>query len=145
MKKFPGTLSTLSPLSPKMLPSSGGLKYHMQSLLLGSSQAPVTLDNRMPIPEGIQKKRAACLPSMTGRCWSSCGSVDWRVARCRQLAACLGATAGAGYLQEIIEYKAIDRSMRPIAPWLAEELHSTEPVHIGTALGCTLPSQSLTI
>ena len=111
------------------------------------SRTHALLDSRMPIPvgmpEGIQIKRVA--PSMTGRCWSSCGSVDWRVARCRQLAACLGATAGAGYLQEIIEYKAIDRSMRPIAPWLAEELHSTEPVHIGTALGCTLPSQSLTI
>ena len=58
-------------------------------------------------------------------------------------ATCLGATAGAGYLLEILEHKAIDLSIRPIAPWLAEEHCCAEQVHTGTKLGYNISNQPL--
>jgi len=41
-------------------------------------------------------------------------------------ATCLGANAGAAYLQEILEFKSFDSSVSPIAPWLAVENYGTE-------------------
>lgn len=42
-------------------------------------------------------------------------------------ATCLGADAGALYLQEILESKDFNSGVHPGAPWLAIEHHSTDP------------------
>jgi glycosyltransferase involved in cell wall biosynthesis len=44
-------------------------------------------------------------------------------------ATCLGATAGALYLQEILEFKDSNAGVRPSAPWLAIEHHGAGQTH----------------
>ena len=44
-------------------------------------------------------------------------------------ATCLGASAGALYLQQILEFKDSNAGVRPSAPWLAIEHHGTGQAH----------------
>ena len=55
----------------------------------------------------------------------------------RQLAGwanCLGADAGALYLQKILESQTLGRNMSPVAPWLAVKNRGTAQVHIDGSL-----------
>lgn len=53
--------------------------------------------------------------------FARCHLADW--------ATCLGASAGAIYLQRILEFKDTNIGMRPSAPWLAIENHGTQQMH----------------